>query len=95
MENGYLITPEPVQLQDISVKSLIDAETRHWDVDILNDICEPRDRELIKRIPIPTRAREDLWFWMLEDKGQFTVESYYRRLHSEQSSPYAFISSFL
>lgn len=60
-----------------------DAELGGWDVDILNDICNERDRNLIQQISISVRSKEDSWFWMLEDKGNFTVRSCYRKLRGE------------
>lgn len=33
-----------------------------WDEEIISDVCNYRDRKLIKQIPIPIRSREDSWF---------------------------------
>lgn len=74
VENGFLTSHMPDELQEITVQSLMDTNNS-WYYDILNDICNLRDKELIKRIPIPMRDREDSWFWILDDKGQFTVKS--------------------
>lgn len=73
--NDFLTTPVPVQLQDIKVKSLINMEGRHWDMDVLHDICNDRDIELIKRIPTPYEDNEDSWFWLRDEKGKFTVRN--------------------
>lgn len=81
--NGYLTTVTNEQLQDIHVQNLFDETQKGWDVDILQDICNERDRNLILQIPIPTRSREDSWYWMLEDKGEFTVRSCYRKIQGE------------
>lgn len=42
-----------------------------------------RDVILIRKIPIPSINRKNSWFWILEDKGDFTVRSYYRKLQGE------------
>lgn len=49
-----------------------------WDDDVLEDICNERDRMLIKQIPLPMSCRVDSWFWLLDDKGEFTVKSSYK-----------------
>ncbi|WOG91125.1 hypothetical protein DCAR_0310373 [Daucus carota subsp. sativus] len=46
-----------------------------WDEDVLNDLCNDRDKRLIKQIPIPIRSRSDSWYWILDDKGEFSVKS--------------------
>lgn len=50
------------------------------------DICNDRDRELIKQVHIPIGSRRDSWIWMFDDKG-FSVRSCYRRLRGERECP--------
>lgn len=57
------------------------------DDEILKDIFNERDVDLIKKIPVPVLDRQDSWFWLLDDKGIFTVKSCYRKLHGYQSTP--------
>lgn len=73
----------PENLKDVKVQNLFAENQEGWDEEILNDICNERDRELIKQIPIPGRRREDSWFWLFDAKGNFTVRSCYRRLRGE------------
>lgn len=82
-ENGCLTTPMLYELQDIQVEGLMDTENDKWDQDILNDLFNVRDRELINQVPIPIRKRRDSWFWLLDDKGKFTVKSMYRKVQGE------------
>lgn len=56
---------------------------RRWDVEILQDLCNERDRNLIMQVPISTRSKKDEWFWLWDDKCEFTVRSCYRRIHGE------------
>lgn len=51
----------------------------------MKNICNERDKELIQRIPISIRCREDSWYWLMEEKGNFTVKSCYRELRGEKS----------
>ena len=76
----------PEQLKNITVRSLMMQQENKWDDDILNDICNDRDAELIKRIPLPAFDKQDSWFWLFDDKGVFTVKSCYRKLQGEQNT---------
>ena len=58
---------------------MVTGEQR-WDIDVVNDICDNRDVELIKRIPLPLSDKVDSWFWLLEEEGKFTTRSCYRWL---------------
>ncbi|XP_074328246.1 uncharacterized protein LOC141666148 [Apium graveolens] len=80
---GYVQTPMPVQLCDITVSSLIHEEGRRWDYEVLHDIYRNRDAGLIKQIPMPLRHTTDTWYWMLDEKWEFTVKSGYRWLQGE------------
>lgn len=50
---------------------------------MLDDLFVARDRDLIKRIPIPLQTTTDSWYWILDDKGEYTVRSCYRFLKGE------------
>lgn len=85
--NGFLTTPMPDQLTNTLVNNLMEENGRGWDDEILRDICNDRDRKLIETIPIPIRSREDSWFWLMEDKDDFTVRSCYRKLQGDIHCP--------
>lgn len=57
--------------------------------DILNDLVNVGDRELIRRVPIPIHKRRDTWFWLDDEKGQFTVRSVYRSVQGPLDTTYA------
>lgn len=78
--NGCITTELIHELRDIDVQNLMDINKGAWDDDVLDDLFNDRDRQLIRRIPIPGRSRSDSWFWMLDNKGQFTVRSVYKQL---------------
>lgn len=82
-ENGYLTSCMQDQLRDIPVRSLMDETGKRWDFDVIDDLFNARDAALIKRIPIPMRDKQDSWFWLLDDTGEFTVKSAYRWLQGE------------
>lgn len=56
---------------------------RTWDDEIHRDLCNDKDMNLIKQVSIPIRRGEDSWFWLMDEKGEFTVRSCYRRLQEE------------
>lgn len=83
LDNGYLTTEINENLENITVQGLLDETQKSWDVDILSDLCNDRDKRLIQQIPVPMRDKEDSWYWILEDKGEFMVKSCYRRIRGE------------
>lgn len=78
-----LTTEVQAKLRNTKVQNLMVVNDRGWDEDVLKDVCNERDIHLIQHIPIPLRSREDTWYWILEDKGDFSVKSCYRRLRGE------------
>lgn len=52
-------------------------------MEVIDDLFNSRDVELIKRVPIPMTDKKDAWFWILDDKGLFTVKSCYKWLQGE------------
>ncbi|XP_074335978.1 uncharacterized protein LOC141673144 [Apium graveolens] len=69
--------------KDATVAGLLDEGKLHWDEEILNDLCNERDREFIKQVPVTRITNADTWFWLFNDLGKFTVRSCYRRLRGE------------
>ncbi|KAL8110377.1 hypothetical protein AgCh_026191 [Apium graveolens] len=84
--NGCLETPMLENLHQALVQGLMTENGSNWDDEILRDLCNDRDKNLIKQIPIPTRSCDDSWLWLLEEKGMFTVKSCYQSLQGEVES---------
>ncbi|XP_063941456.1 uncharacterized protein LOC135149621 [Daucus carota subsp. sativus] len=82
--NGYLTTIISVELKDKRVVNLLDESKKAWDEDLLQDICNERDRELIRKIPIPRSSKVDSWFLFCDDKGEFSVKTCYRLIRGER-----------
>lgn len=55
---------------------------------MIADVFNRRDAELIKTVPLPLQENRDSWFWLLDDKGAFTVKSCYRWLQGECDTAY-------
>lgn len=64
------------------------ADGIQWDFDLLRDICNDRDLELIKIVPIPPVPGNDSWFWFADEKCLFSVRRCYRMLQGELTSIY-------
>ncbi|XP_031097220.1 uncharacterized protein LOC116001487 [Ipomoea triloba] len=72
-------TPQPSYLSAATVSGLLDLATNSWDDSILTDIFEPRDVNLIKRVPI-SPGYIDSWYWIDDIRGIYSVKSGYRRI---------------
>ncbi|KAL8154876.1 hypothetical protein AgCh_000285 [Apium graveolens] len=88
-ENGFMTTEMSAQLEGSKVDSLIQIERKKWDDVILLDICNERDRKLIKKIPLPAKEGGDAWYWLPDEEGCFTVRSCYRLLQGEIETSHA------
>ncbi|XP_074359672.1 uncharacterized protein LOC141699722 [Apium graveolens] len=89
VENGFISTLEHDQRTNVKVSNLMVAGEKRWDAELLYDVFCSRDAELIRRIPIPMGDNADSWYWMLDDKGVFTVKSCYRWIQGECSNDYS------
>ncbi|KAL8112352.1 hypothetical protein AgCh_019885 [Apium graveolens] len=89
VDNGYLSTDMPLELQNATMSGLMEIDHKRWDEEVISNLCNERDKELILSIPLSMGTREDGWYWLLDPKGNFTVRSGYRFLQGEQPKPYA------
>ncbi|KAK0606918.1 hypothetical protein LWI29_006286 [Acer saccharum] len=62
---------------DLRVSDLIDAERHCWDIQKLDSIFLPIDKEVILSIPISVRGGDDCLSWHYDKNGIFTVKSGY------------------
>lgn len=63
----------PAHLKNATVSSLMILQGLEWDMDVLEGIFDPRDRELILKIPIARCMNNDDIIWVGEEKGNFSV----------------------
>ncbi|XP_031116658.1 uncharacterized protein LOC116020318 [Ipomoea triloba] len=73
-------------MQDANVASLFTSHSKCWDTEIIQEIFNRRDVALISNIPLSISNREDKLIWMCEERGHFTVKSYYRVILGEHSA---------
>lgn len=68
-ENGFMTTIMPEELEGSMVSGLNEIGQKQWDEEVLLDVCNERDINLIKKIPLSSRIIDDSWFWYFDDKG--------------------------
>ena len=83
--NGYVSTYEYAQLTSTKVSNLMMVDERKWDIELIDDLFDARDSALIKHIPLSMHVNIDSWYWLLDEKGDFTVRNFYRGLQGECS----------
>ncbi|KAM6593181.1 hypothetical protein CsatA_000884 [Cannabis sativa] len=76
------VTTQLVGLDDCQVASLMDNHDRSWDLEVLNDLFNNRDRDLICKTPISS-APSDFWYWSLNPSGVYKVKDAYNLLHKD------------
>lgn len=67
----------------IMVHGLLNENQTRWDMEVVSDLFNERIKQLIVQIPIPIREKNDSWYWMLENEGNFSVKSCYRKIRGE------------
>lgn len=72
-------------MANTTINELMQTDSREWDMDVLGDLFNERDRLLIQQMPLSNRYIIDTWYWIEDEKGEFTVRSYYRQIRGEQT----------
>lgn len=88
ISHGYIRTGVYDQLQNIKVRNLMNNEGTEWDLEVINDLFDAEDCARIQSIPLSRHVTHDSWYWLMEDKGVFTVKSCYRLLQGECDDAY-------
>lgn len=58
-DNGFLTSLRYSELEDATFHGLISDTQNAWDMEIINEICNDRDKQLIQQIPISSVPRRD------------------------------------
>lgn len=82
-ENPY-ITSDPDPLQNRMVSSLFCMNSKAWDLEVLTDVLNERDRACVMNIPVSESLYVDTLFWLFEDSGIYLVKSAYKLLQSQK-----------
>lgn len=71
------ITPDLLELGDISVSMLIDSTVGAWDVDVIRGIFWEEDVDSILQIPVSQNHGQDIRIWHFTKHGHYSVRSAY------------------
>lgn len=58
-------------------------------MELIDDLFDARESALIQCIPLSMHGNIDSWYWLLDEKGVFTVRSCYRSLQGECSDDHS------
>ena len=72
--------------QNATVSSLINHQTRTWDLAILSTALSPTEADLVQKITLSSGQPEDILFWPFIQSGIYSVKSGYYFLKSETRS---------
>ncbi|KAJ8645773.1 hypothetical protein MRB53_007521 [Persea americana] len=78
MDNGFITTNLNEDIATAPVSSLMMSDQRRWDYDIVADIFDTRDKDLILQIPLSNRRNSDVWYWLADPRGSYSVCSCYK-----------------
>ncbi|KAH9647069.1 putative reverse transcriptase/RNA-dependent DNA polymerase [Citrus sinensis] len=86
-DNRFISTSLNESIASAPVSSLMVPGQRRWDYDAVADLFDTRDRNLILQIPLSSRREKDVWYWMADPHGLYTVRSCYRLLNNYVNTP--------
>ncbi|KAH9705863.1 putative reverse transcriptase/RNA-dependent DNA polymerase [Citrus sinensis] len=78
LEDGFTTSELPEEIVMAPVCSLMVVDERRWDYDVVTNLFNTRDRDLILKIPLSVRRDHDLWHWLVDPGGVFSVRSCYK-----------------
>ena len=85
-EDRWILSPDSFKVVSsrglstnvVLVSSLINRETRDWDVNLVRNTFLPHKVEIVLGIPISLRLPDDSLVWAWTPNGRFSVKSAYR-----------------
>lgn len=86
--NGFVSSNLNTVLVAAPVSSLMVPNQRAWDYDLVSDLFNARDKELILQIPLSSCRNDDVWYWLVDSCGCYSVRSCYKYLHSLTPGPF-------
>lgn len=79
------VMSESEAIVDKKVASLMCIDRRAWDVDVISDIFDERDRLCILNTRIEAGSSEDHIYWRMESSGVYSVRSAYKLLQFQKN----------
>ncbi|KAM6568466.1 hypothetical protein CsatB_016451 [Cannabis sativa] len=84
LQQPYVSSTHP-GLEGKTVASLMQIQYKSWDVEVISDLFNDRDKSLILGIPLSQQNVPDCWCWSREAAGFYSVKSSYKMLQNEGS----------
>lgn len=78
------ITSNNQAIEHKTVASLLCTDRKQWDVDLVEDIFNRRDRDCILNTPLQPSNNDDILYWRLENSGIYSVKSAYQHLQKQK-----------
>ena len=78
--------PMGIDFPEVRVNSLINAQTRNWDVDLLQALFKPEEVQLIRGISLGDVSARDRMIWPHTQSGTYMVKSGYNLLSKEKEN---------
>ena len=86
--DGFVSSKLNAELVATHVSSLMVPNQRAWDYDFVSNIFNARDKELILQIPLNSHRDNDVWYWLADPRGCYSVRNCYKYLHSITPGPF-------
>lgn len=64
--------------------SLLCADRKCWDVDLIRDVFNERDQQCILNTKPEEEMSQDMTYWQLEKTGVYSVKSAYKFLQTQK-----------
>nr|POE63869.1 putative ribonuclease h protein [Quercus suber] len=87
LNHPRILSPILEGMQEAKVDTLIDQQSRSWDIDILKGFFAPLEVDLILKIPLSSSYVEDKLVWPHTANGVYSIKSGYNFLAKEKLSP--------
>uniref|UniRef100_A0A803PGZ2 RNase H type-1 domain-containing protein n=1 Tax=Cannabis sativa TaxID=3483 RepID=A0A803PGZ2_CANSA len=84
-DNPHVTSSHPT-LIDQKVSCLLEMNDKRWDVEVIVDLFNNRDKELIYKIPISATNVTDSWYWSKEVSRIYSVKSAYKLIQDLKPS---------
>ncbi|KAL8148634.1 hypothetical protein AgCh_005843 [Apium graveolens] len=83
VEHPY-ISSTTLGLEDAKVVSLMNMDSKSWDVELISDMFNDRDKLCILNIPFSADMNIDKLYWVGEMSGSYSVLSVYKMIQSQK-----------
>ena len=75
---GMVTTKLGDAYKEVRVKELFQPGIQQWDMDLISNLFNPRDREVILNMPLSLKCTTNQWYWTADDMSLYSVKSGYK-----------------